>query len=110
MALLLTHTDSVYETVYLVAKDTEIKSWWYMLVSFVEFLQLLAFPLQLLVSATSNAEEASVFVDNFLSWIGMTGNSFNKLSDEVSLAIYAATCAWILIFIGFTALTGYQSR
>ena len=101
--------DSIYETVYYVAKDTSTNFWWYSFVTLVEFAQLMAFPIQLLVATAPYAEEVELFLDNFLVWTGLTGNSFDSISGSLGLAVYVGTLAWIILFIGFTIFAGYYS-
>ena len=101
--------DAIYETVYLCAKETAIGSWSFIFSVIVEFMQMLAFPLQLILIVSDDTSALRAFMDNFLSWPGITGEAVFMIPSSAWLAIYIATLLWIVAIISLSIFVGYQS-
>eukprot|EP01138_Halocafeteria_seosinensis_P012737 gb/GECG01013013.1/.p1 GENE.gb/GECG01013013.1/~~gb/GECG01013013.1/.p1 ORF type:complete len:1765 (+),score=203.56 gb/GECG01013013.1/:1-5295(+) len=98
-----------YETIYLCAKDTNVRPWFFILSIIVDFLQLLAFPLQLIFKvAEANTSGMHSLLESLLSWLSFTQQAIDKLGQGLWLFIYVVSVLWTGTLVGLVALIGYN--
>lgn len=102
---------AVYETLYLCAKQSGVKSWWFYLCVLVDFFQLLAFPVQhaLYLGRKSDAGIKRIYTA-FLAWISLTDEAFESVNQRIWVAIYSITGVWTLTYLSLIVLIGYRFR
>lgn len=102
--------ESVYETLYLCAKGSRVRSWWFYTTVCVDFLQLLVFPVQFaLRNGQAKENDFQEYIATALSWISLTDGVNQEFLSTLLLTIaYGISASWVIFYLGLMVFIGFR--
>lgn len=76
----------------------------------MDFLQLLAFPMQLMVEVSTSSSGVQTLLESIGSILSLSGDALQRIGQGFWLFAYSATLVWTLLFVGLIILVGYKFR
>lgn len=77
-----------------------------MVAAFIDFLQLLSFPTQVMLAVSSSMSGVQTFLDYAGGVLSLNEESLARIGESFWIVAYSASLAWTLVFVGLVFLVG----